>query len=574
LGDNFVIKEFNKRDVFYNNGLVNLKIYLDEYKIEGLVYELSKNSLILKFPDGTDEKYYNEMFKGFITNNKIVFHTNNDRLYWDKDNSCFIYHKKYDVQGKSSGNDVKNLYKYITPTEIAKSIEEIFSNYMEFAKKNNLKETSIKEDTKIFKKDSTFKKENQCKIPLLMTKSEAIESYIEYSVKGDSLNLDSKIHQFEDGGYCFRDMLSNKDNYIDKWDALIYWYGVKTKRYYNSSFFIYLNSTDLLALYEIKKDLDISDEAIEVKDEKNGTVKSIPTNVKLTLQLKLDGIINNNFYISNSTSEFQLKIFMYIISYIYHIENTYENADKERIRRRKEKLYSSITNISFVTYTEDGNMKSSLDEYTKVYKIIIFLKKLLETTYLDSSLFKYFADLITSVTMSKSDQEKVNLNIKKFCENILKFADLRKVYYEASFKILRNNKRRLGSGLYDFENIYLKETKRGDYIMSLHTKSKELGKEIGIFAANLEDKDLLFKLRNIKNQKQMVSYFKDLKFTVLKKQSEAKFSNEFNNIMEEILTGIEKKPIDWEIIRDYIAIYAVDKYRAATYAKQTAKGGK
>lgn len=569
LSNKFVIKEFTKRDVFYNNGLVNLKAYLETYSIEGVSCELNDGKFILKYPEGMDDKYYNDIFKGFIINNNIVFHTANDRLYWDRDNNRFIYDRKYDVKGKASGNDVKNLYKYITPTEIGKNTEEIFNEYMEFAKQYNSNNKNIIEDTKIFKKGSSYKKENQCKIPILMTKSEAVESYIEYSVKGNILKFDSKIHQFEDGGYCFRDMMDNKNNLIDKWDALIYWYGVKMKRYYNSSYFIYLNSTDLSALYEMKEHLDINDDDIMVKGSKN-----IPTNVDLIKQLISDGIKNENFYISNSEKEFQIKFFMYLASNIYHIEESYENTSTERVRKRKEKLYNNLPKISFVTYTEDGNMKSQLEEYTKAYKMMMFLNKLLETKSSDSTLFKYLSNLITSITMSKSEYEKVNLNIKKFCDNLLKFADLRKVYYEVSFKILKNNKRTLGAGLYEFESLYLSEIKRGEYVMSLHSKSKKIGNEIGVFAANLDDKDLLFKLRNVKNYKQMVTYFRDLKFTVLKKQYEAKFTKEFNSIMEELLVNMEDKEDSWEIIRDYIAIYAIDKYKSVVYAKKLEKGGK
>ncbi|WP_055666021.1 hypothetical protein [Desnuesiella massiliensis] len=576
MNDGTILKEFKTKDVFYNNGLVNLKMYLDEYGTKEICYELENNKLILKFPKEKEEIYYNELLKGYIVNNDIVFQTDNDRLYWDKDNSCFICDRKYDIQGKSSGNDVKYSYKYITPEELGKTTEEMFNIYTEFSKRNCLKEVSIKGDTEIFKKDFEFKKNNQCKIPIFMTKSEFVESYIQYSAKGDLLNIDSKIHQFEDGGFCFRDMLSNKDNFIDKWDALIYWYGSKMKRFYNLSYFIYLNSFDLNALYEMKKSFPnrISDEAVRIKDEKKGTVKTIPTNVEISKQLKFDGIENDNFYISGSISEFQLKFLMYMISYIYHIERMYEKEGKERIRIRKEKLYNSLSKISFVTYTEDGSMKSTLDEYTKTYKISMFLKKLIETEVNESTLFKYFSDLISSITLSKNDQEKVNLNIKRFCESVLRFSDLRKVYYEVSFKILRNNKRGLGSFLYDFENIYLQETKRGEGIMNLHSKSKEIGKEIGSFSANVDDKDLLFKLRNIKNQRQMVTYFKDLKFTVLRKQNDAKFTNEFNDVMEEILVELENNPNNWEVVRDYIAIYAIDKYRSVSYAKQVQKGGK
>ncbi len=100
--------------------------------------------------------------------------------------------------------------------------------------------------------------------------------------------------------------------------------------------------------------------------------------------------------------------------------------------------------------------------------------------------------------------------------------------------------------------------------MSIHEKSKKLGDGIGHFCAELGDKDLLFKLRSVKNYKQMISYFKDLKFATLKNEKEAKFSKEFNESLDAVLDDIEST---WEIVRDYIAIYAIDKYKAVSYAK-------
>lgn len=574
MSNDINVKEFTKKDVFFNNGLVNLKMYLDNCNIQDIVCELTTTKLIFKYPANMEEKYYDEIFKGFIKDNDIVFHTENNRLYWDKDNSYFVYDKKYDVKGKSSANDVKNLYNYITPKDIGISTEEFYNMYLEFAHKNKLKEKSISEDTKSFRKDNSFKKESECKIPILMTKCEAIKSYIDYSVKGNILKFDSKIHQFEDGGFCFKDMINNKDSVINKWEALIYWYGVRIRRYYNSTYFIYLNSLDLLALYEFKKYLKISDEPIQVKDKKTEIIKSIPTNINLFSQLIFDGIKNENFYISNSSKEFQLKFIMYTASKIRHIEDLYKNENEERIKKRKEKLYKNLEKISFVTYTEDGDMKASLEEYTKMYKMIIFINKLMESDYQDASMFKYLAQLITAVSMSKEEKEKINLNMLKLADRMLKFSELRKVYYDVSFKILKKDKGILGTELYKFENMYLKEIGRGDFIMNLHAKSKEVGSSIGLFAANLEDRDLLFKLRNVKNHRQMITYFKDLKFTILKRESEAKFSKEFNDIMEELLILMEEKPENWEVIRDYISIYAIDKYRSTMYAKNINKGGK
>lgn len=575
MNEDITIREFKIRDVFFNNGLVNLKKDLDNNNIPWLYSELTFDKLVLKYPKNKEEECYDKLFKGFVKNNQLVFHTDNDRLYWDIDNNCFIYDKKYDVKGKSSGNDVKNLYKYITPSELEITTEELYNKYLEFAEKNELSKKIINNDTKNFKKGNFFKKENACKIPILMTKTEAAESYMNYLVKEDMLVLDSKIHQFEDGGFCFKDMVDNKNSTISKWDGLIYWYGVRIKRYYNSAYFIYFNSVDLLALYEIKDFFIIKDDPMQIRDEKKDIVKSIPTNIDLKKQLEFDGVHNPNFYISYSAKEFEIKFMMYLCSRIYHLEKMYENTNKERIRKRREKLYKCLQKISFVTYTEDGsNMKSSLEEYTKMYRMIIFMNKLMDKQYKDSSVFKYFAQMITSISMSKIEGEKINLNIKEFAERILKFTDLRKVYYNVSFKILKKDKGSLGSELFEFENIYLKEIERGGYIMDLHSKSKEIGKEIGVFAANLEDKDLLFKLRNIKNHKQMITYFKDLQFMILKKQDKARFSKGFNEVMEELLIIMDEDSECWEVIRDYISIYAIDKYRSVVYAKNNSKGGK
>jgi len=104
--------------------------------------------------------------------------------------------------------------------------------------------------------------------------------------------------------------------------------------------------------------------------------------------------------------------------------------------------------------------------------------------------------------------------------------------------------------------------------MSIHENSKIIGDGIGHFCAELGDKDLLFKLRSVKNYKQLVSYFKDLKFSSLKNTEKARFTNEFNDSLENLLVNIEQ---NWEIVRDYIAIYAIDKFKAVSFAKNQNK---
>ena len=99
--------------------------------------------------------------------------------------------------------------------------------------------------------------------------------------------------------------------------------------------------------------------------------------------------------------------------------------------------------------------------------------------------------------------------------------------------------------------------------MNLHLDAKIVGEGIGLFCANLENKDLLFKLRNVKNFKQLVTFCKEVKFEALRHPDAAMFSNDFQEALERILQN-EK---DWELARDYIAIYAIDKFRSVMYAR-------
>ena len=110
--------------------------------------------------------------------------------------------------------------------------------------------------------------------------------------------------------------------------------------------------------------------------------------------------------------------------------------------------------------------------------------------------------------------------------------------------------------------------------MDLHEKSKIIGEGIGFFEAQIDDRNLLFALRNIKNFKQLISYFKDFKFEVLKNQEKARFNADFNASLADVLKDLFINPGNWEIIRDYIAIYAVDRYKSVSYAKDQNKGGK
>lgn len=604
-------KVFTSKDVFYNNGIVNLYQFLKDKELN-IKYRFENNSLMIQY----DEFTFRKIFSLFIKENKIIRQTKNDRWYFDEKLKIFKIDKRYEIIGASSGNDIKNSYLYKTPEELNLSIELIQDKYLSFCVERMLipdvkdemiidgkKEKPfdyIKEQLSIDKK---MNEENKLKIikyidehreflkvpngdnkvVLYSLIEDIIENSIDnYFVKANTLALNSSIHSFEDGQSSFHDMLPNEKvsnvdgekikaiKTIDKWDALIYWFGSRTKRFFNYSYYIYPNSSNLEALATFKASLKITDDKAKVRDKKTDELKEIGTNIDFYAVLKKDEINNENFYISKSTEEFELKFFMYIFSTMSHIEDQYEKTN-ERRRAKLQELFETLQYISFVIYTEDGTFKTSLNEYTKAYKLMLFFDGLKE-----NHLYKFLADLILNISIAKKKKkvepkEVYNQYTHIFCSRLLNFQSLRDVFYLVSFEILKTMEdkkkegyyNRLGESLFEFEQLYLNHILGGKE-MSIHEDAKKVGDGIGHFCAELGDKDLLFKLRNVKNYKQMLSYFKDLKFSTLKNQSDARFSKDFNESLEVILGDLET---NWEIYRDYIAIYAIDKFKVVSYAK-------
>ena len=557
-------KLFFPKDVFFNNGIVNLYEYLQKADLKQInYYGINNNSLKIQFEKKYETLIFDRIVSGFVKDNKLVVFTANDRLYWDKKRNAIVKYKKIDIPAGAT-NEKKYIHFREKLEQLGITKDSILLKYEQHPDKKVNKFTNLVSKTG--------------DVIILKEFNEYVNRYkdkVLWAANEDELNVDSKIHPFEWGVGPFMDMLSNVGEKIDKWEALIYWFGTRIKRfYYFNLFFLFPNSSDLAALYEFKKELNINDEKRKIKDKKTEEEKTIPTNINFKDQLLSDGIKNVNFYISGSEEEFQLKFFMYLFSLIYHIEDRYANESDEKRKVRMENLFNSLKKITFFTYTQKDDMKSSLNEYSKAYKLTRFFEKIKREVMPsdNKNLFAYLSELITIINLSK-ERGELNLNIKSFSDNLLHFKSLRKNYLLTSFDILGKQKRGLGKELYDFEKMYLNEIKEEAKNMDLHDKSKIIGEGIGGFQAQLEDKNLLFTLRNIKNYKQLISYFKDFKFEVLKNQEKARFSSSFNESMVDILEYLYANPGNWEIVRDYIAIYAIDKYKSVSYAKGQNKGG-
>jgi len=558
-----VEKVFYPKDVFFNNGIVNLYDYLQKANIDSLEYNFSNKSLKLEFNKHNEIQIFDYIVHDFIKNNKLVVFTDNDRLFWSKERNVFIKDKRVDIP-----SGAKNEKKYILYKEklskIGLTLDELKTKY------NDCLDNQLNKFGQLVDKNGN--------VIIHKGFKDYVDQYknvVLWKEQKDQIGLDSKIHTFEWGSGPFMDMLPNECEKINKWEALIYWFGTRIKRFYNLNFFLYMNSSELKSLFYFKKEINISDKKTSVKDQKTEEIRTIPTNIDFRNQLSKDRITNPNFYISNSQEEFQLKFFMYLFSLIYHIEDRYIGETDEKRKIRIENLFNSLQDITFFTYTQDDAMKSSLNEYSKAYRLIKFFRKIKEHRIAleNKNIFTYLSELITAIGLSKSNKE-INLNIKSFSNNLLDFKSLRKNYLEASFDVLEKEKRGLGKELFIFEKMYLAEIKEEVNNMDLHEKSKIIGEGIGFFEAQIDDRNLLFALRNIKNFKQLISYFKDFKFEVLKNQEKARFNADFNASLADVLKDLFINPGNWEIIRDYIAIYAVDRYKSVSYAKDQNKGGK
>ena len=548
-----ISKKFLAKDMLFNNGIVNLYRFLENRDFD-LDIEFNNLSLELKINKDIEDKIYFKILEEFFREYKIVHQTKNDRWYFDEKSNRFIIDKRWDVVGKSSGNDIlSGVYSYKNIDELGLDRDEIKGKFLDFCQTSNLKNCE---------KDVSKVPNGNNQIVLAITLDEAIKNFTQYFVNSNTLKIDSKIHTFEDGQGSFQSMTKQPKNYkIDKWEALIYWFGGRVQRFYNYSYFIYPNSSNLKALNIFKNFLKINDENAQVRDKK-GELKTIGTNIDFYNQLSKDNISNPNFYISKSEAEFEVKFFIYLFSIIYHIEEEYQKANRRRVVRKKE-IYDALQEITFIIYTDDGTFKTSFNEYTKAYQLIKFFEILKK-----EELFEYLADILVTFSLSQGGKE-VNINLEKWCQNLLNFSNLRREYYLASFNILKNGSKAFGKKLFEFDRLYVKNI-LGEDNMDIYKQSKKLGDGIGHYCAELGDKDLLFRLRGIKNYKQLIAYFKDLKFSILKNEGKAKFSKEFNEALSEILEEIEP---NWELVRDYIAIYAIDKYRAVNYAKSN-KGDK
>jgi hypothetical protein len=110
-----MVKKYQPKDMIFNNGIVNLYRFLEDRNLD-IKIEFNRSSFVLSMNEEKSEEIYLKLLQGFFKEYKIVHQTKNNRWFFDEKKQNFILDKRFDVVGKSSGNDIlSGVYYYKTP---------------------------------------------------------------------------------------------------------------------------------------------------------------------------------------------------------------------------------------------------------------------------------------------------------------------------------------------------------------------------------------------------------------------------------------------------------------------------
>lgn len=119
-----ISKKFIVKDVFFNNGIVNLYQFLQENDFD-IEISFEKNHLELKY---FDENVYFDILNKFLKDKKIVsFNEKNKRIFFDLKQKEFIQSNKINIKNGGS-NDSKNSLIRVHIDELGISQKELLKN--------------------------------------------------------------------------------------------------------------------------------------------------------------------------------------------------------------------------------------------------------------------------------------------------------------------------------------------------------------------------------------------------------------------------------------------------------------
>ncbi len=142
-----------------------------------------------------------------------------------------------------------------------------------------------------------------------------------------------------------------------------------------------------------------------------------------------------------------------------------------------------------------------------------------------------------------------------------------------------------------FMILYLEVLKTSEELKRIHEICKELGSQIGRFAAGSkggegrksypENKSLVFQVREIGNMQQLSEFFKNFSYEVAKEdvgfilnEKSKTLDKSYAELIEVLITYSIEHPKDIPVIRNFLGVYAVQQFLRSKYAQEKQKNQK
>jgi len=577
--------EFKRRDFLYNSGLVNMFLFLYEdcankkkeenYKIltnietyppkiiwNGILISLTHNSLIFECEREKLVEVYKFLIKKyFYTIFEDEEYITNEKVYWEDDLNQIIVKPVIDIKPMFKRIErIKDLQKEFGIEFVSKEkYKEILNKIEEF----KLKHPEKKAKTKIM----YGSKEKNERIPVFIyrTKDEIIEillkklyiskngnciicgsEYTKLSDKLLKLSSTNLIYDFGESPVVNRDHRIKNSLPLCFMCNLIYKLGLLLNYYWNNTVFIF-DLWSLALLANIKKDLGIKDYYYHRSD----AVK-VKTNIS-----------DKSYFLVRSIYS----------KFLEMLWNTY------LLSMKKKKILEDLMSAQVIMFTVSSEEIENSIFYNNLSYIFQFFKRIEEETLKD-----FFKHLVGYHYLKEKD--KTNLLQEEFIRNILYKKRVENSIMEASYFHFSNFEKNKKSTILSRSKLYLFLKTYYNLIMGNETEYENIlalcsaiGKQMGYFAAEVDNKSLIYAIREIGNTEKLAEFFRDFEYEVLKANrgeilnaAEETTNKKYSEIVNEILKlSLNKNLIN--IMRDLIGIFAIQNYLSTKYAKSMKNKG-
>jgi hypothetical protein len=554
------ILDFEKRDFLYDNGLVNIFLTLlqdsrfdkvSKYKIKYKNSKVQLDDLKLQFAGDFEEIKEIYFILRSIYYSKVFEETNNNKPYYDPEKDKIVIkpvlnvkpflqrsERTKDLLPKRTVSDTKLEELKIEEENVKKDFDGKISGKLQYGKKSqvNLYLSPEKLGENISGRIKEFINKNEC-----VFCGSKYTGYKDSNGKKKWFSIVSTNLIFDfgtgDPKPSFRDSRTKNDISICFMCDIIYRYGLLKNYFVDKNVFL-ISSPSLRFSLNIKMkipNINNMDEYLPVENNSKTNFLNKGEFAATGINSRLLALLYKLYSKILSKDEFN------VISLFYFIV-TSRSIDDLRI-------YNKMAYISLL-FDETRNIIIKPSGQ-------LFLHKLIN--------YAFYKNISTFETK--------NMPREQLCYEILNGMPIDSTIFDLSYYNLSED----GSGLkpdllYEFLEKYLEVIKMVD-LKELHEICRIIGDRIGYFAANTNKKTLLYQLREIGNLEGLIGFFKDLEYEILKENAGATWNSKpigkeenYSNFINKLLINVQNNK-DASFAKNYLGIYAVQKYLSTKYAK-------